>query len=178
SSIIHLKFPRKDGKGDIRLTWMDGGLVPERPEELLPDEPLGDSAGGIIFEGTKGKMMGNYATKPVLLPTKRMQEVTLPQTRLPRVPEGHYVQWVNACMKGYGNTTTSSPFDYAGPLTEAVLMGNLALRSYQMRTKNKQGYFTYPGRKKLLWDAKNMRITNFEEANQFVKREYRKGWSL
>jgi hypothetical protein len=57
-------------------------------------------------------------------------------------------------------------------------MGNLALRSYQMRTKNKQGYFTYPGRKKLLWDAKNMRITNFEEANQFVKREYRKGWSL
>jgi predicted dehydrogenase len=178
SSVIHLKFPRKDGKGDIRLTWMDGGLLPERPDELLPDEPLGDSAGGFIFEGTKGKMMGNYLMNPVLLPTKRMKEVTLPAARIARVPEGHYVQWVNACMKGYGKGTLSSPFDYAGPMTEAVLMGNLALRSYMIRSRNAQGYNYYPGRKKLLWDAKNMRITNFEEANQFVKREYREGWKL
>lgn len=178
SSIIHLKFPRKDGKGDIKLTWMDGGLVPERPEELLPHEQLGDGGNGFIFEGTKGKLMGNYATKPVLLPTKRMQEVTLPPARLPRVPEGHYVQWVNACMKGFDKGVVSSPFDYAGPLTEAVLMGNLAIRSYQMKVKNTNGQDSYPGRKKLLWDAKNMRITNFEEANQFVKREYRDGWKL
>jgi predicted dehydrogenase len=175
SSIIHLKFPRKDGKGDIKLTWMDGGLVPERPEELLPNEPLGNADGGFIFEGTKGKMMGNYLMNPVLLPTKRMKEVTLPPARLPRVSEGHYVQWVNACLKGFGKDVLSSPFDYAGPMTEAILMGNLALRSYQLR---KQGRDSYPGRKKLLWDAKNMRITNFEEANQFVKREYRNGWKL
>jgi hypothetical protein len=56
-----------------------------------------------------------------------------------------------------------------------VLMGNLALRSYGMRGPNGQGY---PGRKKLMWDAKNMKITNFDEANQFVKDEYRPGWSL
>jgi hypothetical protein len=69
----------------------------------------------------------------------------------------------------------SSPFDYAGPFTEAVLMGNLAIRSYSMRGENGRGY---PGRKKLLWDAKNMKITNFDAANQFVKSEYRSGWSL
>lgn len=58
-------------------------------------------------------------------------------------------------------------------------MGNLAIRSYQMRTNNANGRgYSYPGRKKLLWDAKNMKITNFDEANQFVRREYRKGWSL
>jgi hypothetical protein len=157
---------------------MDGGLLPERPEELLPDEPLGDWNGGLIFEGTKGKMMGNYMTKPVLLPTSRMQEVTLPPATLPRVPEGHYVQWVNACIKGYGNAVVSSPFEFAGPFTEAVLMGNLALRSFQMKMKNAQGRDYFPGRKKLIWDAKNMKITNFDEANQFVNREYRTGWKL
>lgn len=178
SSIIHLKFPRKDGKGDIKLTWMDGGLLPERPEELLPNEKLGSGDGGLIFEGTKGKMMSNYNMTPVLLPTTRMSQVTLPPATIPRVPEGHYVQWVNACMKGYGKGVVSSPFEYAGPFTEAVLMGNLALRSYNLIVKNEQGHDTYPGRKKLTWDAKNMKITNFDEANQFVKREYRAGWSL
>ena len=61
SSIIHLKYPRTDGKGIIKVTWMDGGLRPERPDELLPDEPMSDENGGVIFEGTKGKMMGDYA---------------------------------------------------------------------------------------------------------------------
>mgnify|MGYP002777819197 CR=1 FL=1 len=179
SSIIHLKFPRKDGKGDVKLTWMDGGLLPQRPEELLPDEPMGHYGSGFIFEGTKGKLMGNYDKAPVLLPTSKMSEVTLPPKTLARVPEGHYVQWVNACMKGYGKGVVSSPFDYAGPFTEAVLMGNLALRSYQWRKPNADGKgYTYPGRKKLLWDAKNMKITNFDEANAFVKREYRSGWVL
>ncbi len=176
SSIIHLKFPRKDGKGDIRFTWMDGGLLPQRPDELLPDEMLGDRNGGYIFEGTKGKMMGNYNLAPVLLPTKRMKEVKLPAPSLPRIEgaeAGHYTTWVDACLAGYGKMQLSSPFEYAGPFTEAVLMGNLALRSYAMRDAN-----GYPGRKKLLWDAKNMKITNFDAANQFVKREYRAGWSM
>jgi hypothetical protein len=69
----------------------------------------------------------------------------------------------------------SSPFDYAGPLTETILMGNLALRVYNMKSADGK---SYPGRKKLLWDAANMKITNFDEANQFVKRQYRDGWSL
>jgi predicted dehydrogenase len=177
SSIIHIKFPRKDGKGDIKFTWLDGGLLPERPQELAPDESLGSWGSGYIFEGTKGKLMGNYDSAPVLLPTTRMKDLNLKQA-VPRIPgqeAGHYTQWVDACRAGYGKMQLSSPFEYAGPFTEAVLMGNLALRSYAMRGPNGQGY---PGRKKLLWDAKNMKITNFDEANQFVKREYRKGWSL
>jgi predicted dehydrogenase len=176
SSIIHLKFPRKDGKGDIKLTWMDGGLLPERPEELLPDEAVADWNGGYIFEGTKGKLMGNYNVAPTLLPTSRMKEVTLPAPSIARIPKaeaGHYTQWVEACLKGYGKMTLSSPFEYAGPFTEAVLMGNLALRSYAMLGPDGKGY---PGRKKLLWNAKEMKITNFDEANQFVKRAYRNGW--
>jgi predicted dehydrogenase len=176
SSIIHLKFPRKDGKGNIKFTWMDGGLVPKRPDELLPDEEMGDWGNGYIFEGTKGKLMANYSKAPVLLPTSRMKEVQFPKSTIPRIAgaeDGHYTQWVDACIAGYGKMELSSPFDYAGPFTEAVLMGNLAIRSYSMR--NDKGY---PGRKKLLWDAKNMKITNFDEANQFVKREYRSGWSL
>jgi hypothetical protein len=176
SSIIHMKFPRKDGKGDIRFTWMDGGLLPQRPEELLPEEKLGDGNGGYIFEGTKGKLMGNYAVPPTLLPSKRMKEETLPKPTIERIPgaeAGHYTQWVDACLAGYGKVQLSSPFEYAGPFTEAVLMGNLALRSYAIKNEK-----DYPGRKKLLWDAKNMKITNFDEANQFVKRQYREGWSL
>lgn len=178
SSIIHLNFPRTDGKGDIKLTWMDGGLLPKRPAELKPDERMGDIDGGYIFEGTKGKLMGNYNTVPVLLPTSRMTSDTLPKPTLPRVEgaeAGHYTQWVDACRAGYGKMKLSSPFDYAGPFTEAVIMGNLALRSYNMR---QEGVNRYPGRKKLLWDAKNMKITNFDEANQFVRREYRDGWRL
>jgi predicted dehydrogenase len=176
SSIIHLKFPRKDGKGTIKLTWMDGGLLPERPDELLPDEVMADGGNGYIFEGTKGKLMANYSKAPVLLPSSRMKEVTFPKQTIPRIPgaeNGHYTQWVDACLAGYGKIELSSPFDYAGPFTEAVIMGNLAIRSYAMKNAN-----GYPGRKKLLWDAKNMKITNFDEANQFVKREYRQGWSL
>jgi len=178
SSIIHLKFPRTDGKGDIKLTWMDGGLRPETPEEVLPTDDLGNLENGVIFEGTKGKMIGNYSRSPILLPTSRMSELeNLPET-LKRIPEGHYVDWVNNCIKGYDNAKTSSSFDYAGPFTEAVLMGNLAIRSYQMQIKDANGRAQYPGRKKLYWDAKNMKITNFDEANAFVMRDYRDGWKL
>ncbi|HYF70269.1 MAG TPA: Gfo/Idh/MocA family oxidoreductase [Ohtaekwangia sp.] len=175
SSIIHLNFPRKDGKGDIKMTWLDGGLLPQRPEELLPDEQLGDWNGGYIFEGSKGKLMGSYNNPPVLLPTSRMKD-KLPEQKIRRIPggeAGHYTEWVEACLQGYGKKQLSSPFEYAGPFTEAVLMGNLALRSYAMRSADGK---SYPGRKKLLWDAKNMKITNLDEANQFVKREYRDGW--
>lgn len=177
SSVIHYNYPRTDGKGNITLSWMDGGLLPKRPDELLPDEQLGDWDGGLILEGTKGKMMsGIWGRNPTLLPTKRMKEVTLPSPKLPRVPngtDGHYAQWVEAVTQGYGKGVTSSPFDYSGPFTESILMGNMALRSYNIKIGD-----TYPGRKKLLWNAKEMKVTNFDEANQFVKREYREGWKI
>jgi hypothetical protein len=179
STIIRLSYPRNDGKGTIKLSWYDGGLLPERPEELMADEAMGNWDGGVIFEGTKGKLMADcYGANARLLPTKLMKESNLPAETIKRVPEGHYLQWVNACIAGKGNAQTSSPFEYAGPFTESLLIGNLALRSYMLQNKSAKGdENAFPGRKKLLWDAKNMKITNFDEANQYVKREYRQGWS-
>jgi hypothetical protein len=86
---------------------------------------------------------------------------------------------VNACLAGNEKGVVSSPFkDYAGPLSESVLMGNLALLSFNYREKRKSGEgYDYPGRGITLeWDAKNMKVKNFEPANQFVKRKYREGW--
>jgi predicted dehydrogenase len=176
ASSVKLKFPMPNGKPAVNLYWMDGGIIPERPEELGADEIFGDrDSCGVLIVGTKGKMMcGTYGANPQLLPTSKTKEVTVKET-LARVPEGHYIQWVNACIAGYGKNKVSSPFEYAGPLTETILMGNLALRSWNIKGPDGKGF---PGRKKLLWDAKNMKITNFDEANQFVRREYRDGWSL
>ncbi len=174
SSIIHLNYPRNDGKGNIKVSWFDGGLLPQRPDELLPEEAFGNWDGGVLLEGTKGKLLLDcYGDNPRLLPTKLMKEVALPKQTIQRVPEGHYVQWVNACIAGAGKGNTSSPFEYAGPFTESILIGNLALRSFLIKNGDQ-----YPGRKKLLWDAKNMKVTNFDDANQFVKRNYRGDWKL
>ena len=180
ASIIHLNYPRKDGKGTIKVSWHDGGLLPPRPDELLPGEPFGNWDGGVLLVGTKGKLLLDcYGANPRLLPTRLMKEKTMPKETVKRVPEGHYLQWVNACIAGYGNGQTSSPFSYAGPFTESILMGNLAIRSWLMKNpKSKDWADKYLGRKKLLWDAKNMKVTNFDEANQFVKREYRAGYSM
>lgn len=180
ASIIHLNYPVKNGKGNIRVSWHDGGLLPERPAELLPEEKFGNWDGGVLFVGSKGKLLVDcYGANPRLLPTKLMKEKTMPKQTLKRVPEGHYLQWVNACIAGYGKGVTSSPFEYAGPFTESILMGNLAIRSWMMKNPNLKGWDDkYLGRKKLLWDAKNMKVTNFDEANQFVRREYRDGWKL
>ena len=70
----------------------------------------------------------------------------------------------------------TSSFDYSGPMTETVLMGNIAIRSY-MEKKSGLGN-SYPGRKKLLWDGEAMKITNYNDANKFVTRNYRKGWEI
>ena len=179
SSVI-LNFSGKEGKPSVKMHWMDGGIIPERPEELGADEQFGDKdGGGVLIIGTKGKIMcETYGANPKLLPTSKTKEINIPQT-LARVPEGHYVQWINACLAGYGKKEVSSPFEYAGPLTETILMGNLALRAWNIKVENTvdgKVRQSFPGRKKLLWDAVNMKVTNFDEANQFVKREYRKGW--
>jgi hypothetical protein len=180
SSIIHLNYPRTDGKGKIKVSWYDGGLLPQLPEELLPGEPFGNWDGGVLLVGKKGKLLLDcYGANPRLLPTRLMKETKMPAEKIKRVPEGHYIQWVNACIAGYGKGVTSSPFEYAGPFTESILMGNLAIRSWMMLNPKRKGWEDkYVGRKKLLWDAKNMKVTNFDEANEFVKRTYREGWSL
>ena len=185
SSHIILTFKGQNGKPDIKLHWMDGGIQPERPAELGPNEVMGDGGNGVIFEGTKGKMMaGTYGVNPQLLPTNLTAQTKVPQTvdRVKGGAEGHYSAWVEACIAGTGSKeakTLSSHFDIAGPLTESVLMGNLAIRSYDYKGTDKKGLTTYPGRNiQLTWDGPNMKITNFEPANQFVKRTYREGWSL
>ncbi len=180
SSIIHLTYPRTDGKGDIKLSWYDGGVLPPLPEELLPGEMFGNRDGGILFIGTKGKLlMDCYGANPRLLPTKMMDMINLPEETIPRVPEGHYLQWVNACIAGYGNKQTSSPFEFAGPFAESILIGNLAIRSWYLENSQAKGRDdVYLGRTKLMWDSDQMKVTNFDEANQFVRRTYRDGWSL
>ena len=184
ASHITLNFKGKNGKPDVQLHWMDGGIQPTRPEELGANELMGDGGNGVIFIGTKGKMMaGTYGVEPKLLPTSRTNEVKVPQTvaRVKDGEDGHYAAWVEAAIAGYGSDKAknlSSNFDVAGPLTESVLMGNLAIRSYDIRKKKGDDY-EYPGRFiKLLWNGADMKITNFDEANQFVKRTYREGWSL
>src|SRR5690625_5641857 len=79
---------------------------------------------------SKGKLVtGCYGRNPKLLPYKLMDMIRMPEQTIPRVPEGHYLQWVNACIAGYGNKETSSPVEYAGPFAESILIGNLAIRS-------------------------------------------------
>ncbi len=176
SSKTHIRFPQRESLIPMEMVWYDGGILPRRPDELLPDEPMGEESGGMIFEGTKGKLMaGLFGKDATLLPTRLMKETTLPKSKYPFVEggsEGHQQQWVKACKKGYGSYT-SSDFAVAGPLTETVIMGNLAVRSYQYSETDAKGARVFPGRKQLLWDGEKMQITNFEPANRFVKREYR-----
>lgn len=182
SSVIYFQFPARGDMPALELTWYDGGILPKRPKELLPDERMGDDDGGMILEGAKGKIMaGMWGKKPSLLPSSRMRTDPPPMVKIKAVEggaEGHQQQWVKACKQGFG-AYTSSPFELAGPLTETILMGNLALRSYFYRQNNANGNgYTNPGRRQLLWDGPNMKITNFDVANQYVKRTYREGWSL
>ena len=105
-----------------------------------------------------------------------------PETeKMPEPEYGHQRKWVDACKGGFNSKAhldLTSSFDYAGPMTETVLMGNLAIRSYMLRKENITGGFDFFSRKKLLWDGENMKITNLEEANQFVTRKYRDGWKI
>lgn len=177
SSYAVMTFPKTDKTaGDVKLHWMDGGIQPPRPDELGPNEAFGDGGNGILFIGTKGKILADtYAANPRLLPTT--VSYTTPKQKYARVKGGaggHWAQWVEGCIAGYGNMQMSSPFEIAGPLTEALLMANLAIRGSDLKVDNK-----YPGRNlRLLWDNNNMRVTNFDEVNQFVKRNYRPGWEV
>lgn len=182
SSHVILDFPATaKNKSKLKLHWMDGGIQPERPEELGANEKFGDNGNGMLFIGTKGKMLADtYNNNARLLPLSRNQEINIKEELL-RVPGGmmgHYAQWVEGCIAGYGKKEMSSPFEKAAPLTEALLMANLAIRAHDVKII-KEGKDTFPGRNiKLLWDSQNVKVTNFDEVNQFVKRDYRVGWNL
>ncbi|MFZ0281223.1 MAG: Gfo/Idh/MocA family oxidoreductase, partial [Bacteroidales bacterium] len=146
SSSIRFRYKLKGGS-DLDLYWMDGGITPERPFELDPDKNmndimgdwpgLNDYEGATLFIGTKGKAACGWGGRnPILLPLSLNKEIKVPQ-KYPRVTgdmDGHWWQWIDACIAGYGNAEVDSPFvGYAGPLTETVLMGNLLLRCFNIR---------------------------------------------
>lgn len=183
ASIVRIEFPARNKMPACELLWYDGGVRPMRPAELGANEPFGTWDGGVLFEGTKGKILCNiFGDKATLLPTSKMKDFKKPKpTELRYSAPSHQMVWADAC-KGKGKT--SSPFEYAVPLTEALLIGNLAVRCYDFKklkpgkTPTSWAPYDYPGRVRLEWDSANLRITNFEEANAFVGREYRTGWSL
>jgi hypothetical protein len=160
ASCVHYEFPARGDMPAVKLHWYDGGLLPSRPEELEPgrDLPRDD---GILLVGDKGKMLveGWGGRSPRLIPETRMLEYKRPPKSLPR-SVGHHQEWLDACRNG---TPTRSSFDFAGPLTEAVLLGTVCVRL---------------GGHKLQWDNDAFRVSNVPEANAYLHYEYRKGWEL
>lgn len=141
-----------------KFVWYDGGLRPPRPLGLEDEQVMGDN--GRLLIGDKGFILGNR-----IYPESRRKEFGEPARSIAR-SAGHYRDWVEACK---GGKTPSSNFDWAGPLAEAVLLGNVALRV---------GLRESLTRYRLQWDAAALRFTNLDEANKYLRREYRAGWSL
>ncbi|UCG29087.1 MAG: Gfo/Idh/MocA family oxidoreductase [Bacteroidales bacterium] len=204
ASQIEYTFPaRKDlpklAMPEVKVTWSDGGLLPPRPEELPDGESLGSPGGGNLFIGTKGKIIcSNYGGDYKLLPQDR--EFPEPEETVDRIPDHplgggrHEMDWVRACKESPENRSDPcASFDYSGPLSEMVLMGNLAIRLQQLN-------------RKLKWDGGNMKITNIgaedklryrsqagssagsrrgwqevsalDSANEWINHTYREGWAF
>jgi predicted dehydrogenase len=164
ASMVRYEFGARENMPPVKLKWYDGGMLPPRPEDLEPGRKTGKEGSGVIFVGDKGKLMcGTYGDGPRLIPETKMRQYKRPAKTLARIEGGvggHEKDWARACK---GGEPASSNFDNAGFLTEAVLMGNLAIRN--------------PG-KRLDWDGPNMTVTNVAEANEYVRRQYREGWTL
>jgi hypothetical protein len=156
----------------VKLFWHDGVVEPPyRPEGVPADEKLGDlpnpdrpggetrPGSGSLFIGDKGFITaGEYGGSPRLVPAERMKDYKFPPQLLTRSP-GHYRDWIRACKNG---DPACSDFSVAGPFTEWILLGALALR--------------FEG--KLEWDSAKMKVTNVPEANQYMKPKFRDGWKL
>jgi len=158
ATMTHYEFAARGSKPAVKLTWYDGGFMPSRPEEL--GETKLDAGGGVLYIGSKGKLLHDtYGLNPRLLPQSLHESVGTPKQTLPRIATSHEMNWVEAAK---GKTQASSPFEYAARLTETMLLGVVSLRAGT----------------KIHYDAANMRITNSEKANDFLRREYRTGWTL
>jgi len=161
ASIVHYTFPARGNMPPVKMTWYDCGLTPPRPATLEQDRRLGDG-GGVLFYGDKGILMcSTYGRNPRLIPETAMKAYQRPEKTIPRSP-GIHEEWIEACKNGTKSTTD---FSYSGPLTEMMLLGNVAT---MMKEKNTI----------LEWDAENMKITNLPEANDLLHTEYREGWTL
>jgi len=171
-STITYQFPQRGELPAATVTWWDGRKprkieagptkydipnLPPRPEELEADRKL--PTNGSMFIGEKGTILVSDAASPRLIPESKMKEFKRPAPFIPR-SIGHKKEWL-AAIKG-GPAAGSNFTDYGGPLTEVVLLGNVAVRTG----------------KKLEWDPVNLKAKNAPESDQYVKREYRKGWEL
>jgi hypothetical protein len=193
---------------EVKVVWYDGGFLPERPAELKEGEMLGDENGGLLFIGTKGKIMtGCYGTKPTLLPRSKMESFTEPAASIPRIKNAekgpwsnvHEQDWIRACKESpESRNEASSNFNFAGPFNEMVVMGVLAVRLQGLN-------------RVLNWDGENMRFTNISDndklkivtvdeftvingdprfkrefadfnareiSDEWIKHTYREGWKL
>ena len=157
SAMITYDFPARGDQPPVRMIWYDGGLMPAKPPEMTDQCTL--PSDGVLFVGSEGKMYcGSHGGMPHLIPTG-WAGLQLPPQTMPR-SIGHRAEWIAACK---GSGTPVSNFEYSGPLTEVVLLGNLAVRA--------------PGRR-LQWDSSNLRVSNIPELNRFIHPEYREGWAL
>jgi predicted dehydrogenase len=156
-AILRYEFPKRGSMPPLSLTWYDGDKKPQRPAEMTKDLP----ESGSLFVGSKGKIVADtYGMNLSLLPESKMKDYVKPPATIPRIPGNNpYFDWVRACK---GGPAACSNFDVAGPFTEMVLLGNLTLRVG----------------KKIEWDAKNMRAKNAPEADEFIRKTYRAGWTV
>jgi hypothetical protein len=141
------------------LFWYDGGMKPPTPEELetdgkdLPTE-------GMLFVGDKGKILGGFRNeKPMLIPESRMNAYTQGKPAEEQQAMRSDDVWIDAFRE---KKQSPGSFLLAGPISETINLGAIALRA----------------KKKVLYDATKMAITNIPEANKYLTREYRKGWEL
>ena len=154
-SIIKYTFAANANRPGLTMTWYDGKKKP--PAELTggKESPEGN---GVLIVGEKATMFAPYTQPPTILDADKHADFKPPAPTLPS-SVGHFKEFVIAAK---GGPAAGSNFDYAGPLTELVLLGNLAVRTGQT----------------IEWDSANMSCKNLPEADPFIHREYRKGWTL
>jgi hypothetical protein len=155
-SIIKYDFPERGDLPPVRVTWYDGGK--KYPTDLLEGETVPKIDNGSLFIGDACKLIVDHGSAPILLPKAKFENFKGPEPYLKLSP-GHHQEWILACKTG---SPTGSNFGYAGPLTEAVLLGNVAIRV----------------NRKINYDGVQMRITDDAEANALLHPGYRKGWKL
>jgi predicted dehydrogenase len=157
ATIIY-QFPARDELPPVKVVWYDGGRKPERPVELEPGRRMDSTYGGTLYIGDKGKILtGGLGENPRIIPEAKMKEATLPDKTLTRSP-GHYKEWILAAK---GGLAPGAEFAYGGPVTEAVLLGNVAIRADE----------------KFTWDAPKLE-TSSAEANSYLSKEYRNGFEI
>ncbi len=158
ATTTYYEFPARGALPPVKITWYDGGLLPPKPEDLGEEEF--DKGGGVLYIGSKGKLLhGTYAQNPRLLPAKFAASTPKPPQTFKRITTSHEMNWIDAIR---GRQEVTCPFSYAAKLTEVMLLGVVALNAG----------------KKIHYDGANMKITNAPDAEQFLRRQYRQGWSL